>query len=68
MPIFEYKCEDCGHVTEVLEKSGARKKRTCAKCGGRKMAKIFSAFGLGAGGSSRAASGGSRPAGRSGFA
>jgi len=67
MPIFEYKCEDCGHVTEVLEKPGARKKRTCGQCGGHKMAKIFSAFGLGAGGSSRAASGGSRPAGRSGF-
>ena len=65
MPIFEYKCDQCGHVTEVLEKPNARKRHTCAKCGGCKMAKLFSGFGTS---SARGASGGSRPAGGSGFA
>ena len=24
MPIFEYRCNECGHVTEFLEKAGAK--------------------------------------------
>ena len=64
MPIFEYKCEQCGHVTEVLEKPNARGKHTCCECGSHEMVKLFSGFGTG---SSRGASGGSRPAGGGGF-
>ena len=63
MPIFEYECEQCGHVTEVLERPGAKGPHTCEKCGAQEMTKLFSSFGLGA----KPASGGSRPAGGSGF-
>ena len=44
MPIFEYKCGDCGKVSEFLEKQGSRKKPVCPECGGGKMAKQFSTF------------------------
>ncbi|MCP4712146.1 MAG: hypothetical protein GY869_26280 [Planctomycetes bacterium] len=32
MPIFEYQCAECGHVTSFLEKSDARQKHVCQKC------------------------------------
>jgi len=51
MPIFEYRCEKCGKVTEVLERPGSKPRHTCPACGSRRMAKLFSAFGLGKGGS-----------------
>ena len=47
MPIFEYQCEKCGEVTEVLEKANARTKPACPKCGERKMKKILSSFAVG---------------------
>ena len=56
MPIFEYKCRKCGHVTEVLEKPDAAAEHACEKCGGRRMEKLLSAFGVGKGRSSSAAS------------
>ena len=52
MPIFEYKCRDCGHLTEVLERAGAKGKHACEKCGSRQMEKVLSVFGLGGGGGS----------------
>jgi putative FmdB family regulatory protein len=44
MPIFEYKCNKCGHKTEFLEKSGSKGKHVCEKCGGKEMQKLFSTF------------------------
>ena len=44
MPIFEYKCEQCGHVMEVLQKSRKAGKQTCAECGGTDMKKLLSGF------------------------
>ena len=44
MPIFEYRCKQCGRVTEVLERPGSNRKHTCEKCGSRAMEKVFSAF------------------------
>ncbi len=44
MPIFEYKCEQCGHVMEVLQKSRNATKQTCAECGGTNMKKLLSGF------------------------
>ena len=43
MPIFEYKCTKCGHVTEVLARSGAAKPK-CAKCGSGATEKLLSSF------------------------
>ncbi len=56
MPIFEYKCKDCGQVTEVLERSGAKASHKCQKCGSARMEKQLSAFGVGKGRSSSSAS------------
>jgi len=47
MPIFEYRCEKCGHVMEVLHKSRTAEKPTCEKCGGSEMSKLLSGFAVG---------------------
>jgi len=60
MPLYEYRCSKCGHVMEVLEKANARGRHTCEKCGGRRMEKLLSTFGVGAGVKS---AGGSCPTG-----
>ncbi len=44
MPIFEYRCTDCGHVTEYLEAADAKGKHACESCGGRETEKEFSKF------------------------
>jgi putative FmdB family regulatory protein len=47
MPIFEYKCKKCGHITEFLEKSSGKTKHACEKCGSNQMQKLFSGFSVG---------------------
>ncbi|HIJ72290.1 MAG TPA: zinc ribbon domain-containing protein [Planctomycetes bacterium] len=47
MPIFEYKCNKCGHEMEFLEKGNSKKKHVCKKCGGSDMKKLFSGFSVG---------------------
>ena len=44
MPIFEYKCKDCGKLTEVLVNPGANPKPACEHCGSKKTEKRFSTF------------------------
>jgi putative FmdB family regulatory protein len=44
MPIFEYKCNNCGHKMEFLKKSGGKNKHVCEKCGSSNMEKLFSGF------------------------
>ena len=41
MPIYEYKCDDCGKITELLENAGNKGERKCAHCGSTKLAKRF---------------------------
>lgn len=55
MPIFEYKCEQCGHVTEVLQKSRKASKQICAKCGSSDTKKMLSGFAVGQGKAASAA-------------
>ncbi len=47
MPIFEYKCNDCGTVCEFLEKSKETQKHQCSKCGGSNLQKMLSGFAVG---------------------
>jgi putative FmdB family regulatory protein len=56
MPIFEYRCKKCGHVTEVLERPGGGSRHECEKCGSAQMEKLLSAFGVGRGSSSSSGS------------
>lgn len=44
MPIFEYRCTDCGHVTEYLEAADAEGEHACESCGGTGTEKGFSKF------------------------
>jgi len=44
MPIFEYKCADCGKVSEFLEKADAKVDHICPACGSKKLTKQFSTF------------------------
>ena len=47
MPIYEYKCGDCGKTTEFLEGVGQGKiKKKCEYCGGTQLKKIFSAVNI----------------------
>jgi len=52
VPIYEYLCEDCGKVTEALQKVNEPPPRACGECGGRHLAKLVSrsAFQLKGGG------------------
>ena len=61
MPIYEYKCIDCGYVSSFLEKPGSRQSHPCEKCGSKKTEKVFSTFAAKVGGSS--SSGSSCPTG-----
>lgn len=35
MPLYEYKCEKCGHTFEKIESVSASTTKKCPKCGGK---------------------------------
>ena len=63
MPIYEYRCEKCGHVTQFLEKLGGSKEHVCGECGGKDLKKQFSSFSAKAGSSSSSVDSSSCPTG-----
>ncbi len=44
MPIYEYRCQECGKVTEALVPMGGKADVTCSNCGSEKLERKFSAF------------------------
>lgn len=42
MPLFEYLCEDCGKISEILI-TGSKDKATCTACGSVHLKKLLSA-------------------------
>ncbi len=45
MPIFEYRCENCGSKYDVLHKSSVKQEEvTCPKCNSTKSKKLLSTF------------------------
>ncbi len=48
MPIFEYKCLDCGKVSEFLQAANDKFDGRCEQCGGSRLRKQFSVFNPGA--------------------
>lgn len=44
MPVYEYRCKTCGHVTTFLEKPNARGAHPCEECGSKDTDKLFSTF------------------------
>jgi len=60
MPMFEYKCPDCGHKFEELV-SGGTEQVPCPNCGSEKPERLISTFaasGSGGGGSCSTPAGG----------
>jgi putative FmdB family regulatory protein len=50
MPIFEYRCDECGTTFERLTlRSQGTGQMTCPQCGSTSTAKIFSTFSTSAG-------------------
>jgi len=47
MPIYEYKCSECGKVSEFLETGSNKKGKVCTHCGSKKLTKQFSVFSAG---------------------
>jgi putative FmdB family regulatory protein len=50
MPLYEFHCPACRKKFEVLVRLGGESEVCCADCGGP-VKKLFSAFGIGGGGS-----------------
>lgn len=50
MPMYEFKCEDCGHHFETLV--FGNEKASCPKCKGTNLKRLISACGFNIGGSS----------------
>lgn len=42
MPIYEFVCEDCGRLTEVMQKLTDPPPAACPECGGGRMARMVS--------------------------
>lgn len=46
MPIYEYRCRDCGHELEALQKMSDELLTTCPECGAEGLYKKVSAAGF----------------------
>ena len=42
MPIYEYRCNDCGKVFEAIQKFSDKPIRKCVHCSGKKVEKLIS--------------------------
>jgi len=63
MPIFEYKCNKCGHTMEFLEKRAGSRKHLCEQCKSTDLQKLLSSFAAGSSSSSTSQNNGSCPTG-----
>lgn len=46
MPIYEYRCEDCSHRGEFLQKVSDAPIKSCPECGSERFSKLISAAGF----------------------
>jgi putative FmdB family regulatory protein len=46
MPIYEYRCDDCGHQQEFMQKFAEPPIEVCPACGARRLRKLLSAAGF----------------------
>ncbi len=42
MPIYEYVCEECGRLTEVMQRMSDPAPAACPECGAPKLARLIS--------------------------
>ena len=50
MPIYAYRCEDCGHAADVLQKLSDAPLKECPSCGKENFKKQLTAAGINTGG------------------
>ena len=43
MPIYDYKCSNCGHEIEIIQKISDKPKIICPKCNSKSLKKLISA-------------------------
>jgi putative FmdB family regulatory protein len=43
MPIYEYRCSECGHVYEALQRNSREAAPSCPECGGEEARRLLSA-------------------------
>ena len=48
MPIYEYRCDECGAQFEELTSSSNKAKVTCQKCSSKRVTRLLSTFAVGA--------------------
>ena len=46
MPLFDYKCQQCGHISEFFIHNGADTNLKCQSCGSKKLDKMLSVPGI----------------------
>jgi putative FmdB family regulatory protein len=46
MPIYEYRCDDCGHELEAMQKMSDEPLTDCPECGKPALKKLISATGF----------------------
>jgi putative FmdB family regulatory protein len=46
MPIYEYRCQDCGRKVSVLVRRMGEEAEQCPRCGGRRLSRLCSRFAL----------------------
>jgi len=47
MPIYEYRCQECGAMTSaIILKPEKEKEVSCGKCGGKDLSRLVSRFAL----------------------
>jgi len=47
MPMYKYRCEDCGGITKISRRMSEEKAPDkCTQCGSRKLSRVFSPVGI----------------------
>lgn len=46
MPIYEYRCQSCGHEFETMQKMSEARLTDCPECGKAELKKLVSAVGF----------------------
>ena len=51
MPIYAYRCEECGHTEDILQKLSDEPLKKCTSCGKESFKKMLTAAGVNTGSS-----------------
>lgn len=46
MPVYDYKCQKCGMISEMFQRKASDRPESCPQCGSSSLEKMLSAPGL----------------------